>query len=421
MLWNSRHRPAAAGIVAMMTLVGAAPQVNAQQVFTATSVAPGGSQDAPISSASMRRYADLLELDDEQSDILKALYDGYATAADDAAAAFRDAMLRAREAFEDTGDGSVFMEIMPEARRERSETLESLEKQFFDDVFMLLTPEQAELRPRLERLRRREVMLPLGSLSGESVDLFEIVDDIDLDDTSRSGLDDVLTQYEVELDRSLVARDKVLDEGREAMGGGGFTRLSADDIAALRENAEKGREASLNVKSVNDRFARIIASQLPDDLRAAFDDAFHKESFPTVYRTSSVQTALAAADQFQDLTPEQRATIASLLEAHERQVAVANRKWAQAIEESEESGEGGALVAGPMSMMVRTDSESDPVAQARKARREVDDRTREKLLAALTEDQRARLPKRRERTSQWASDGSVVGHQVVIEIQDDGG
>lgn len=425
MLWNALRRPATAGIIGIAAIVGAAaPGAHAQMVFTATQ-SIGDGQEAPISSASVRRYSQLLSLDETQDELLRSLYDGYAAAAAEAAAEFQDAMLGARQAFEDTGDGSVFMEVMPEAREKRSQTLKRLEAQFFEDVGMLLTAEQAQRRPSLERLRRREVLLPNGTLSGESVDLIEIVDSISLEEQAKGALGDTLTQYEVELDRSLVSRKKVEEETREALdlGRGGLREFGPEQMEKMEENAAKVREASLNVKSVNDRFARIIASQLPDADRDTFESTFHRKSFPQVYRTSSVEEALGAAANFGDLTTDQRQAIDSLLAAHERQVAAANRRWAQAIEESEQSEDGAAMAFGG-GMMIRmgpNDAEG-PVGEARKSRREIDQRTREKLLAALTEDQRERLPKRREREGQqWVPGGGVVGHQMIIEIEEDGG
>ena len=425
MLWNTIRRPATAGIIGIAALVGTAtPSAHAQMVFTATQSIGGGGQESPISSASVRRYSQLLGLDETQDELIRALYDGYSAAAAEAAAEFQDAMLGARQAFEDTGDGSVFMEVMPEAREKRSKTLKRLEAQFFEDVGMILSSEQTERIPSLERLRRRETLLPSGALSGESVDLLEIVDTIDLDAQARGELSDTLTQYEVELDRSLVSRKKVEDESREALdlGRGGFMEIGPEQMEKMEENAAKAREASLDVKSVNDRFARIIASQLPEAKRDDFERVFHKKSFPQVYRTSSVQDALDAASGFGDLTADQRATIASLLAAHEREVASANKRWAQAIEESEQSEGGAVAFGGGMMLRIGADESDGPVGEARKARREIDQRTREKLLAALTEDQRQRLPKRREREGQqWVPGGGVVGHQMVIEIEEDGG
>jgi len=415
--------PLAAGVIGMVGTL--APSAPAQMVFTATQSIGGGEENPRISSASVRDYADLLGLDEMQRELLASLHEGYAAEATAASEAFQDAMLAARQAFEDTGDGTVFMEVMPEARRQRAETMARLERQLFDDLALLLTPEQAERLPRLERLRRRETLLPGGSLSGESVDLVSLVDGMDLGADVREAMEETIVQYEIELDRALVSRNDAQTEAREAMsfGRGGRMEIGPEEIAAMEENAAKTREAALVVKGVNDRYARILMSQLPESTRDDFQHAYHEQSFPQVYRPSSVHESLEAASAFADLTPEQRRAIEDLMAAYEREAANANRRWADAIEESERNEEGATAFGPGMMMRIGREDDSSPVGEARKARRELDQRMREKLLASLTEDQRERLPRRREReVAGWVpSGGAVVGERVIIEIDDGGG
>jgi hypothetical protein len=366
------------------------------------------------------RYADLLGLDDDQRAVLDALHDGYAAAAESANQAFRDAMAGAREAFEDTGDPTVLGEVMPTARRTQSETLERLETQFFSDLEMLLSDDQRERVPALERLRRRETLLPGGSLSGETVDLLELIHGLDLSEGVRAEMAETATQYEIELDRALQARDRVQREGREALeqDGGNFVFDEAR-MKEMRENGAKAQEASLVVKGVNDRYARIFASQLPEDMQGAFTDAYHRESFPRVYRESSVRQALAAADGFDDLTPEQRRAISEIVRRYEREAEAANKRWADAIEESEKSDDGAMAFGGGMMIRLGMEDPDSPLGEARTARREIDQRAREKLMALLTEDQRQRLPKRRQRDGDGVFVGEGIAHQqMIIEIDD---
>jgi hypothetical protein len=412
----------------VLGVVGVGATAGAQMVFRATQTI-GDDSASVITSRSVERYAKLLGLDDDQKAIATALHEGYSAAATEANREFQDAMTAARRSFEDTGDGTVFGETIPAARKKRSETYERLESQFFDDLALVLTEAQAESLPRLERLRRRETLLPAGALSGETVDLTELVEDLEIDATTRQGLDETIAQYEVELDRALVKRDAIQAKGREAMsmsGGGGNYSFDPGDIEKMRENAEKAREASLDVRAVNERYARIISSALGEDLRPAFETAFHTQSFPQVYHQSSVQDALSAAAGFADLTPDQRRAIQDLAAAHQRDRESVNRRWADAIRESEQDGGSGAMMAfgGGMMIGIGHEDPESPVGEARKARRELDDRTREKLLASLNDGQRERLPKRSEREGDVRVEGGppAVGvHQMIIEVEEDDG
>ena len=409
------------GFSALAAVVGTPAGALGQEMFIATTRQVDGGPSGPISRRSVAKYADLLGLDDEQRAVLDALHEGYAAEAETANERFRDAMTAARQAFEDTGDPSVLGEEMPKARRAQTETLERLEARFFADLEMLLTDAQRERVPALERMRRRETLLPNGSMSGESVDLIELVDGLDLPDGARSEMAETVTQYELELDRALQARDKIQAEAREAMerDGGNF-QIDEAQIEKMRENGAKAREASLGVKSVNDRYARILASQLPADVRDGFTDAYQRESFPQVYRESSVRQALGAAEGFDDLTPDQRRAIAEIMQRYEREADAANRRWADAIEEDEQSDGGAMAFGGGMMIRLGMEDEDSPLSEARKTRREIDQHAREKLMALLTEDQRQRLPKRREREGNGVFVGEgVATQQMIIEIEDD--
>lgn len=414
---------AAAGLAIAIAIGAVHTTAHAQMTFMATQEI-GDPGSSTISRRGVDRYAEILELDGDQRPLVEALYEGYAAAAQQAETEFRDAMNGARQSFDDTGDPGAFMEVMPAAREKRDKTMKALEAQFFDDLALVIDDAQKARWPRVERLRRRETLLPNGSLSGETVDLTELVAKLDLPDPARAALDEPIVQYEVELDRSLASRDQIQKESREAMdfGRGGNFQLDPDKIEKMKANAAKSREASLAVKAVNDRYARVLASKLPEDVRPEFEAAYHTESFPQVYRTSSVETALEAAQGFDDLTADQRRAIADLLVAHQRDVQAANAKWADAIEHSESEDEGAlAFGAGMMIRMGMDDSEG-PVGEARAARRDIDQKTREKLLNLLSDDQRERLPKPRERQQNgWVTDGAVVGQQMVIEVQEDDG
>jgi hypothetical protein len=409
-----------------MCVLGAAATLDAQMVFRATQTI-GDDTASVINKRSVERYADLLGLDDDQLAIAEALHEGYAAAASDANHAFQESMRNASRSYEETGDASVFGETIPAARKKQSDTINGLETQFFDDLALVLTEAQSAKLPRLEKLRRREKLLPSGALSGESVDLTNLVANLDLDDATRRKIDETIMQYEVELDRALVKRDSIQKKAREAMHTeDGSYSFDPGNLEKMQENAAKAREASLDVRSVNERYVRILASQLDEGVRPAFEESFHTQSYPEVYRASSVQNALSAAEGFADLTTDQRRAIEALAAAHARERESVNRRWAEAIREGEKEGGSGTMMAfgGGMMIGIGHEDPESPVGTAKKARRELDDRTREKLLSTLNDEQKERLPKQREGAQgQWVGEGidSIEAHQVIIEIDDDAG
>jgi hypothetical protein len=225
--------------------------------------------------------------------------------------------------------------------------------------------------------------------SGESVDLLGIVDGLKLSAEARAPLAQTLEDYELELDRALQAKQKDLDQGPAFEPGKPF---SPED---MKKRMDDAREAGQKVKEVNQRSARKIEAMLPDDVQPAFNRAVREATYPRVYRPSPLVKRLDAALGLADLDSGQRETLQNLKSQYTREVSPINDRWASAIDDSERSGSDGTMaVPGVGTMQVSFGGdEKGPLADARKARRELDDRTREKLESTLSKEQRDRLPK----------------------------
>ena len=103
---------------------------------------------------------------------------------------------------------------------------EELGEQFLSDLQTVLYPEQQELWPSFERVLRRKNLLPMGRLSGENVDLFQVVDQLSLDESARLRIEMILKDYEMQLDEALKRREReqgrANDDIREAIQNGDF-------------------------------------------------------------------------------------------------------------------------------------------------------------------------------------------------------
>ncbi len=392
-------------------------------VAVASSDRVGGEGGGRISKSGVETYASLVGLSDDQKAMVKELHAGYEAAYQEAAKQMRDAIQEAQRKFEETQDHSVWMETIPKARRAQAERTAQLEETFFADFRSLLSEEQGAAWPRVERQRRRETVLTQGGLSGESVNLLQIVEALKLNDSARAALAEPLGSYESDLDRVLTAKQQTLKEMGSFEGGGPI------DVEAMQERMAKAREAGMKIREVNERHARVIESLLPEDQRPGFEAAVQRATFPRVYRPSRVSGLFDEAGKFGDLTEEQRSTLASLRSAYERELAAVNAKWASAIADSEKSGDSNSMVlpgGGVMSLSFGGEDQDSPLAQARKARQELDAKMRERLEASLTPQQREKLPKP---PPQQLEEGMFVmtgpsdfhGDLVEIEAEGDGG
>jgi hypothetical protein len=374
-----------------ISLTGSIAKAQSFVVARSTGGPIGAGGATQISSRSVERYAALLGLSDQQKELAKQLHEGYQASFRSATDEMQRAMEETREAYEETQDASVFMEKMPAVQRSHKQKTTAIEAQFMDDLKAILDPAQAEAWSKVERQRRRETILRGGQLSGESVDLLEIVEGLGLD-AAPPELTEALDQYELDLDRALVAKKAVLDaQGEFNLNGGPL------DLDSLRKHSDAAKAAGTKVKEVNEQHARKVESIVPESKRVEFAGVVKRQSFPRVFRPSQVVRAIDQAMKFDDLDATQKRTIQSLREAYERDVAPLNDAWASAIEEDEKDPDNMSLGDGAMQVKIGSpedEGKQSPLDKARKARREFDDATRERLLAALTPAQREKLPKR---------------------------
>jgi Spy/CpxP family protein refolding chaperone len=373
--------------------LGPAVPVEAQQVHTfASSIAVsdgggfGGGEN--LGKRNLDRYAKTLALTPDQDEAAKALLDGYQAESRDASSAMQKEMESAFAEFQDSQDHDALQKATGGAQRKHSERAAALEKAFFGDLKMLLTPDQEARWGLVERTRRREKGLASGSLRGESVDLTQVVEELNLDPASLAAIAESMEQYEADIDRAIQARDAAMEGILPKDDGPGLMF----DFAKMQEAMAKAREAGAPVRDVNQTHQRRLEVLLPEERRADFALGFKKRCFPEVYRATGASRSLRAAASMGDLTPDQKAQIDEVLASYTRESEPANDAWADALVADEESGKDGAIAVGGSVMRISFGDETGPVADARKARKALDEKAKERLESILTPEQRERLP-----------------------------
>jgi hypothetical protein len=405
---SSRSHLRVAPFLLACTFLGVGPiasDVRAQQVIS-MSVSVGGSTQAAAGSMVTKRFLDRVAkvagMSPEQAEQAGVIHDGYASAYETRRKAHREALDEARRASEDTGDFSAFMERVPGLEKSFRDDSVSLEADFLKDVRSLLTPTQESAWPKVERMRRRDVGLPAGSISGESIDVIALVDELDLAATDRAAIDPVLESYELELDRMMVARL----EGRGDREG--WTPGKPVDIEEMQASMAKAKEEGIKVRDLHRDAARKVEALLPEGLRASFRERVQTGSFPRVYRKGRTLRELEAAAGMTDLDQSQRSQVADLLASYQRDAAPLNAAWAKAIETSEDDGQAGGAGGG---VVLSFGNDPEELQQARKARRELDEQVSKRLRSMLSDGQRDRLPKAGQGGGE---EGELEGNAVII-------
>ena len=347
----------------------------------------GGNQAATYTSRDLDKASDILGWDDAQKQAAKTMLDQYQEAYNAKAQDFRDTMDKARKAFQEDQDPSVW-----DAVRKKGEELgkarTEMDKNFMNDL-KSLGDEKSPKWTKFDRAMRREQNVSKGWLAGESVNLLGIVDKADLSEQTRASLAPTLDQYEVDIDREYQNREKVVAEvsaeGQKFFGNmRNFRDMQNMDTKQLDPLLNKARDAGNRVREVNRKYSRQIAALLPEDKRAAFEAEIKKQSYPMVYRPSAADRQMDAALGFGDLTADQKEQIQALKTSFGHDLGSVNDQLAKAQDDHEMT-----LKVDDLMNFGRQDG---PEADLRKKKRDLTTTTEDKLKKILTPEQIGRLP-----------------------------
>jgi hypothetical protein len=338
----------------------------------------GGSQGPQVNREQLEEYADLVGMDADQREVARMMHEEYVSSVQQATDTMREAAQKARQEFEETRDRSAF-ESMREVGEQTRERIETLETQFMGDLQMMLTPEQAEAWPKVERAHRRAVWLPRGLMSGERVDLFEIVETLGLEGEPATEAQAVLADYELALDRALVARTDAFEKGMELM--------RERDFEALQSHFESSRDTAVRVRDTHRTFARRLEAVLPEEKLPVLEREVRQASFPTVYRPNRADRALEAARGLEDLSEDQRGRLEAISLATERKMDQVNRKLADTIEKNEATMSLRDIMGGGRGGR----GNEDGTRELFREKREAVDQTVEQVKAVLSEAQMAKI------------------------------
>jgi len=420
-------------LAAAMTIGALASAARGQMMFSDSM--GGGRSGQPVTAEEVERYARILGLDADQDEALRMVFEAVEmeyTEAEQAAETRRRALIdsvREAQAQGKPFDHTVFRDKMPAIEQAQRDAWGRLEKQFFDDMRAIVTPDQAERWPAIERQRRRDRDLGEGRLAGESVDLIALSEKVGIPEESRSEVDPLLRRYELDLDRALLARDESVSAARAMLGGPGEVRLGAppapgtvaqimgsEEFAKARAEAQDARRS---LREVNDRYARQVSAALPPDASARFTEAYRAASYPRIFRDPYFVRALDGAGRFEDLTEAQRAEIDSIRAAWQRESGTINDRWASAVHQAEnEQGIDASMPPSQLARMAEARGETSPIAEAWQARRDLESRMLDRLKGVLTDGQRDRLPQPRQRGRSVTLPG---GGEFVIDGEEEDG
>ena len=270
----------------------------------------------------------------------------------------------------------------------------TLREEFLANLRAVLTDEQIDMWPSFERTLRRTKTMRHGRMSGESVDLFLLMREIDLSDEEIDGLEEhVLASYAESLDRALVARDEFLETSRTEL----WAAFADRDFD--RASSITAREAGLRaaVRDANEDYLELAATALEENDRPedaeAFRGSFRRRAYARVYRPTRTQRSFIAARELEDLDEETLAAILAMEEQYLVDLEQRNRRLEQTtrVEQPRQGERRLRARAARMEGGERTPV-PDPIRDAFRDRGEMDQRYRTRLEALLSAEQVAQLP-----------------------------
>jgi len=340
----------------------------------------------PLRARDIERAADGVGMSEDQLSAAKTLLEGYeqqikAMREEQQAGGEEELNIFGGGGGGGGGDTSGFQAMRDAAVKQR-EKQAGLETQLLSDIKAVLKPEQQEKWVVVEQSMRRDQRLRRGIMSGERLNVREVVHDLQLEGETAGSVEGVLQQYDIEVDRQLVTRDQLMEQPMPDFRGFG----DPDAMDAMRKRMGERREASVRVREVNKRFATQVEGLLPEGQRGVFTDRVKEGTYPEIFRKTSGAEALAKAMAMPDLVPDQLQEVARLEDEYKAKITTWKPKAVKAWDEFETQMTPDRIGNGGMQDIGRG------LSEARRERRELDKATIEGLKKVLTADQAKELP-----------------------------
>lgn len=337
-----------------------------------------GSALTPMPRPLIEKAKRLLDLDDDQFEIVKDLYDGYR-------AAYRtlveDTDARCRQAYQKARDDGNWGEAEAKCHEMMKKTLASLEKlddTFTNDLRSILSGNQLAKFDEFARTKRRESTRHTSMLSGEGADPIDILHALRINPDKLTDFSVAEGEYAEALDRQIITRSQIWKTGYDAY-------LAGDEWKRIRDDYPKLYVVSKQIRDLNRKFSRQIAEMLGDEDRARFEDEFKKRSYPQVYKESVIAKRLKAARRVEGLTESQKDQLTNLERSYDRDAETINARWRSSLDRVQD-------------LIVASASRSWNSSEAQDVREVVDERVKldkkylDRIDAVLTEAQVGTLP-----------------------------
>jgi len=339
-------------------------------------------------SRDLRIFEQTLGLDDGQALILQSIFWDYT---DDQEAATERMKQRFDEMQEQLRemDRDAILQVIFQPLRERAAGWEDLNDQFLESVQVVLNDEQRQRWPALRRELRRAKEMAKGEYSGESVNLFQVIQELDFERPIVSKIQPLLDAYELQLEEALKRRQQ-LQRGSRLLW---IETIQSNNPSEQLDTYEKLVQARIAVRKVNDNAIEAIAAALPDTYARQFRQAALERGYERIFRPTATQRMFDAALKLEELAPETLEAIGQLQIAYLAELNAMNNNLLRLVRSHEAQADRDRAKKFAMRRSGQSFKTSeDPTREAFRDRDALDRRYAEQLEALLTPEQFESLP-----------------------------
>lgn len=387
----------AALIASSAGLLIPAPAATAQVIRMASSggAISGGGFSRTIAAPTLEKYCGVLGYDESQRTAAKAFHEDYLRGVAEADKALADANKKMKELMED-GDHQEAMKKMGENQGKYAKAKSDAATQLLANLKDLMKADQAPRWEKLERMRRRESISGGFMVAGASVDLIDVMGALKLPEAEAAKIAGPLDEYERDFDHAIAdynrfqARREEEQRKKEKGKEGGEEASFNLDMEEIQKMMEEDRKEAGKLRDVNKAFVGRLGAALSDEWKKKLDKEWLARAYRRIFAEPHTLKQLKTAVGFGDLTADQKTKVSEMLETYQKELEVANAKWLDEQQRAEADGKDG----GGMPFMGE-DNTPEGLKKARSARQELDKKFSKSLREILSEEQKDRLPKRK--------------------------
>jgi hypothetical protein len=349
-----------------------------------------------INAGDISVIARVLSLGDAERDALRALHEGHLSSVKARRDAVQEELQERIERAQITGDWEAAQASTQEQEMWTGEAKKLCEG-FLADLKSLLTREQADRWPLVERELRRFDRIGAGRFGGESIDVIRLVEDLAPSIWLDQAAADVLTEYAAKVDGLIKARDEAISDQQS----GSFHALAKNDKAAAERVWTAARSARIALRDLNQSTAERIAALLPEAQAFALRRKVMELAYPALLKPTRTEAFIRAVGDLNSLDASQREAVKSIVSDYDRRLWELLKEMASVRREQDAAAKPVELRDNALQTAMTADGQEinfmssanikanpdDPLVKLKLRRLELDRDTKQKLMPILKEAQ----------------------------------